>query len=151
MTKRLILTRPEGWERRLVAAIEHHSEVPGEWGRSDCWMMALDGIEAVTGVRLFPALRRYKSEAGGYRAFAKLGFTTVEEAFASALEPIGRFSAMRGDVGVVEREGLISAGVFDGEGLAVKTLYGDAKHIVRSDVQRFPLSAVKSAFKVGRA
>lgn len=146
----MILTRVPGWDRALPLVIERHMALPGEWGISDCWMLTMEAIEAVTGKRILPHLRRYRTEAGGYRLFAKHGFTTVEAALASVLKPVGRLSAQRGDVGVIERDGLISAGVIDAEGLVVKTLYGEGKIVTGSDVRHFPVTAVKTAFKVGR-
>lgn len=144
------LERLADWDRRLPRVIAQHRDAAPAWGASDCWMLMLDGIEAVTGERILPNLRRYKTEAGGYRLFAKHGFTTVEQALASVFQPVGVLSAQRGDVGVIERDGLISCGVFDAEGLAVKTIYGDAKTIIRGDLRHFPVTQVKTAFKVGR-
>lgn len=146
----MILTRDPGWDRALPLVIARHMALPGEWGVSDCWTMTMDAIEAVTGERVLKYLRRYKTEAGGYRLFAKHGFTTVEAALASVLQPVGSLSAQRGDVGVLERDGLISSGVFDAEGFVVKTLYGEGKTVTHSDVRHFPITAVRAAFKVGR-
>src|SRR5690606_14225916 len=111
----MILTRVPGWDRALPLVIERHMALPGAWGVSDCWTLTMEAIEAVTGERILPHLRRYRTEAGGYRLFAKHGFTTVEEALASVLKPVGRLSPQRGDVGVIERDGLISAGEIDAE------------------------------------
>jgi len=138
------------WDRRLAAAIEKHIALPGAWGVSDCWMLDMDAIEAVTGAPILPKLRRYRTEAAGYRLFAKHGFTTVEEALASVLPTVGRLSAQRGDVGVIEREGLMSCGVFDAGGFVVKTLFGEGTRIDRAEVRHFEVTAVKTAFKVGR-
>lgn len=146
----MTLTRVPGWDRALPLVIERHMALPGEWGVSDCWMLTMDAIEAVTGERVLKHLRRYKTEVGGYRLFAKHGFTTVEEALVSVLQPVGHLSAQRGDVGVIERDGLISSGVFDAEGFVVKTLYGEGKTVTHSDIRHFPITAVKVAFKVGR-
>lgn len=146
----MTLTRVPDWDRALPLVIGKHMALPGEWGVSDCWMLTLDAVEAVTGERIMPHLRRYRTEAGGYRLFAKHGFATVEEALASVLKPVSRLSAQRGDVGVIDRDGLISAGVIDAAGLVVKTLYGEGKTVTGSDVRHFPVTAVKAAFKVGR-
>lgn len=146
----MILTRAPGWDRALPLVIGKHMALPGEWGVSDCWMLTLDAVEAVTGTSILPHLRRYRTEAGGYRLFARHGLTTLEQALATVLQPVGRLSAQRGDVGVVERDGLISAGVFDAEGFVIKTLYGEGKTVTGSDVRHFPVTAVKTAFKVGR-
>lgn len=144
------LERLADWDRRLPRVVAHHRDAAPAWGASDCWMLMLDGVEAVTGERILPHLRRYKTEVGGYRLFAKHGFKTVEQALASVFDPVGVLSAQRGDVGVIERDGLISCGVFDAEGLAVKTIYGDRKTIIRGDLRHFPVTQVKAAFKVGR-
>lgn len=147
----MILTRVPGWDRSLPLVIERHMALPGEWGVSDCWTMTLDAIEAVTGERVLKHLRRYRTEAGGYRLFAKHGLSSLDQAFATILQPVGRLAAQRGDVGVIERDGRLSAGVFDAEGFAVKTLYGEGRIVTHSDVRHFPVTAVKAAFKVGRA
>lgn len=145
-----LIARVSGWDRALPLVVERHMALPGEWGVSDCWTMTLDAIEAVMGERILPHLRRYKTEAGGYRLFAKHGLTRLDEALATVFTQIPRLSAQRGDVGVIERAGQLSAGVFDAEGFAVKTLYGEGKVVTHSDVRHYPITAVKTAFKVGR-
>lgn len=144
------LERLPDWDRRLPRVIEQHRDADGAWGTSDCWMLAMDAVEAVTGERVLPALRRYRSEAGGYRLFAKHGYATVEEALASAFPSVGILSAQRGDLGTIERDGVISCGVFDADGLAVKTLFGDGKTVARSELRHFPVTQARAAFKVGR-
>lgn len=149
------MRHPE-WESRLNGVVAKHQALPGEWGVSDCWTLSMDAVEAVQGKRILPKLSRYKSEAAGYRVFAKAGFKTVEEALASVLEPVPVLMAQRGDVGVIEREGVISSGVFTSAGFAVRTIYGRSetiagkKHetITGFDLQFLPLSAVKQAFQV---
>lgn len=144
------------WEERLNAVVAKHQAVPGEWGKSDCWTLAMDAIEAVHGKRVLSKLSRYKSEAAGYRVFAKAGFKTVEEALASALEPVPVLMAQRGDVGVIEREGVISSGVFTSAGFAVRTIYGRTEKIggkrvetiTGYDLHFLPITAVKQAFQV---
>lgn len=144
------MTRLNDWDRRLAAVTEKHMALPGAWGISDCWIATLDAIEAVTGKKLFGRLRRYRSEAAGYRAFRKAGFETLEDAFRSRFEPVGRLKAQRGDVGVVERQGQFSAGFFCSEGFAVKTLYGEGATVTSSQLVFLPVTAVAAAFKVGR-
>ena len=144
------------WEERLNAVVAKHQALPGEWGKSDCWTLTMDAIEAVQGKRILSKLSRYKSEAAGYRVFAKAGFKTVEEALASVMEPVPVLMAQRGDVGVIERDGVISSGVFTSAGFAVRTIYGrtekvDSKRvetITGYDLQFLPITAVKQAFQV---
>ena len=148
--------RHPDWEERLNAVVAKHQAMPGEWGKSDCWTLTMDAIRAVRGKGVLSKLGTYKSEAAGYRVFAKAGFKTVEEALASVLEPVPVLMAQRGDVGVIERDGVISSGVFTSAGFAVRTIYGHAETIdgkrvetvTGYDLQFFPPSAVKQAFQV---
>ncbi|HEX5933511.1 MAG TPA: hypothetical protein VFY63_05045 [Pseudorhizobium sp.] len=150
------MTRHPEWESRLNAVVAKHQAMDGAWGVSDCWTLTMDAVEAVQGKRILSKLSRYKSEAAGYRVFAKAGFKTVEEALASVLEPVPVLMAQRGDVGVIERDGVISSGVFTSARFAVRTIYGRTdtiagkriETIAGSDVQFLPISAVKQAFQV---
>tara|TARA_R100000655_G_scaffold3535_1_gene12263 strand:+ start:385 stop:801 length:417 start_codon:yes stop_codon:yes gene_type:complete len=136
--------RIEGWEKRLKQVVERHRGIPGQWGVSDCWTLATDAHEAVTGEVLAPQLRRYKSEAGGYKLFAKHGFTTVGEALAAHLPGCPVLMAQRGDLGVIERGGVESCGVVTSTGVAVKTLYDDGT----SQLEFHPVTSLIRAFKV---
>jgi hypothetical protein len=148
----------DGWEQRLNAVVAKHQALPGEWGKSDCWIMAMDAVEAVTGERILPHLQRYSTEAEGYKVFRKAGYLeTVEEALASAFgEPIAPVLAQRGDLGVIERDGRVSCGVFTSIGFAVRTIYGHVERqgrkrvevITGFDIQFLPFSAVARAYKV---
>lgn len=118
----------------------------------------MDAIEAVTGERILPHLQIYSTEAEGYKVFRRYGFKeTVEEALVAALgEQISPLTAMRGDVGVIERDGAISCGVFTSAGFAVRTIYGHSEKIAGKrvevmtgyDLQFFPVSAVLRAYQV---
>ena len=131
------MTRHPDWEKRLNAVVAKHQAVPGKWGGSDCWILTMDAIEAVTGSRILQHLQRYRSEAEGYRLFRKAGYReTVEEALAAALgDPIPPMMAQRGDVGVIERDGAISSGVFTSLGFAVKTIFGHVERVGRKRVE----------------
>lgn len=152
------MTRHPDWEERLNDVVAKHQAMPGEWGKSDCWIMTMDAIEAVTGERILPHLQSYCSESEGYKVFRKAGFKeTVEEALAESLgEPIAPVMAQRGDVGVIERGDRVSCGVFTSVGFAVRTIYG---HVERPngkrvevttgyDIQFLPVTAVARAYKV---
>ena len=150
--------RHDDWEERLNAVVAKHQAMPGEWGKSDCWIMAMDAVEAVTGERILPHLQKYSTEAEGYKHFRKAGYKeTVEEALTDVLgEPISPLMAQRGDVGVIEREGRISCGVFTSAGFAVRTIYGYIERDGRKrvevttgyDLQFFPPSTVFRAYQV---
>jgi hypothetical protein len=141
--------RVEGWEKRLKQTVERHRDLPGEWGVSDCWILAMDAHEAVTGKRLAPKLRRYATEAGGYKLFARHGFRTVGEALSAHLPDCPVLMAQRGDLGVIERAGrngelVESCGVVTAIGVAVKTLYDDGT----SRLEYHPVTSLTRAFKV---
>lgn len=151
------MRHPE-WERRLNGVVAKHQACAGQWGVSDCWIMTMDAIEAVTGERILLELQKYKSEADGYKVFRKHGYKlTVEEALVKAFgEPIAPLTAMRGDVGVIQRDYAISCGVFTSVGFAVRTIYGRIDHIAGKrievmtdyDLQFLPISAVARAYQV---
>lgn len=141
--------RIEGWEKALKLAVEKHRDLPGQWGISDCWMLATDAHEAVTGEILAPKLRGYKTEAAGYKLFARHGFKTVGEALAAHLPSCPVLMAQRGDLGVIERANnkgdmVESCGVVTSIGVAVKTLYDDGT----SQLEYHPITALTRAFKV---
>ncbi len=152
------MTRHPEWEKRLNAVVAKHQAIEGAWGTSDCWVMTMDAVEAVRGERILPHLAGYASEAAGYKLFRKHGYReTVEEALVQALgAPIGTLLAQRGDVGVIEREGAVSCGVYVSTGFAVRTIYGRVERIGRKrveittgyDLQILPITAVSRAYKV---
>jgi len=135
--------RIEGWERRLNAAVAKHMALPAQYGVSDCLIIALDGIEAVTGTDPYPRdrfNRKYKTEAGAARCLRKAGFATVEDALRAACgKEIPPSLAQRGDVGVVVRDGMVAAGFFTQLGFFTRGAE-EALHV--------PVSEVKTAFEV---
>lgn len=110
--------RLDGWEKRLSGVIAEHKAAAKQWGRYDCWMLAMDVYHSMTGEELYPQLDGYRTERGGYKKFAKLGFTTVKQALDAKLTTKGKFSAMRGDLAVVERGGVLACGVITSTGIA---------------------------------
>lgn len=136
------MTRHRNWEQRLKGVIQTHLEIEPAWGRSDCFIFACDAYGAVTGETLLPALRRYRSEAGGYRLFRKHGFETVEQALASVLPQRPALTAMRGDLGVVERNGVKACCVVVAAGAIVRVDHGAGFEYWQQD-------AMTTAFKVG--
>jgi len=131
--------RVPDWETKLNAVIERHMALPSEFGVSDCYLIPAEAFEAVTGEKLYSGVR-YKTEAGAGKQLRKRGFETVEDAFRARLPEVGRLMAQRGDLGVVERDGVISGGVF--------TTIGFATRGERS-VVFLPVTEVKAAFRVG--
>ncbi|RVB25587.1 hypothetical protein EN918_26755, partial [Mesorhizobium sp. M7A.F.Ca.CA.004.05.1.1] len=88
-------------------------------------MTVADAVEAITGTDPAADIRgKYKTEAGAARILRKRGFGDVEMALASLFPPVGRLMAQRGDIGVVERNGVLCAGFITDLGFAVKTESG---------------------------
>jgi hypothetical protein len=132
--------RVAGWERRLRAAVENHIALPSAYGVSDCYLIADDAVEAVTGKKMFgAAARRYKTPAGAGKQLRKRGFETVEDAFRAKFTEIHPSQAGRGDIGVIERDGQVSGGVFTQLGFFTRT---DEKAVF------LPFTDVKTAFRV---
>jgi hypothetical protein len=138
------MTRCGDWETALHAVLERHRTLSGAWGVSDCWTLTMDAVEAMTGRKALPKLRRYTTEAAGYRLFARQGFKTVTQALASAFEPCGVLSAGRGDIAVVDGPNGPSCGIVTPSGIAIKTIYADGTSALRFE----PITAAIAAFKV---
>lgn len=116
--------RVAGWEEALARVIEKHAKEPLQYGISDCGQLAADAVEAVTGNDVFKDYRNYKTEVGARRILKKAGCRDLAELFAKHLESVHPFFAKRGDIGVVEQNGDICAGVFTGTGFACKSETG---------------------------
>lgn len=131
------MRRPD-WEIRLNAVIEKHLALPSQFGTSDCYMIAADAYEAVTGELLYPDVR-YRTEAGAAKQLRRRGFETVEDAFRAKLPEVGRLLAQRGDLGVIVRDGAVSGGVFTALGFMTR---GKDSVVFLSPLE------VKTAFRV---
>ncbi|MDM9644461.1 hypothetical protein [Rhizobium sp. S163] len=133
------MARVLGWEKRLKSVVEKHQALPSVYGTSDCYLIADDGVEAVTGERMYVGALGYKTEAGAAKKLRQHGFESVRDAFAAKFEEIPPSMAQRGDIGVVERDGVLSGGVFTSIGFMTRG--ADA-------VEFLPSSEVAHAFKV---
>ena len=132
--------RVQGWERALRLVVEKHLALPTQYGVSDCYVIADDAVEAVTGARMFRDARRYRTAKGAARVLRRHGFLTVEDAFADRFAAIPVAQAQRGDIGVIHQgNGEVSGGVFTGAGFFTR---GPGSALV------LPISAVTRAFRV---
>ena len=132
--------RVNGWEDALASVIERHASQPLVFGVSDCGQLAAGAVFAVTGTDVFSDYRKYKTEVGARRILQKAGCKDLSELFAKFFTPIHPFLAKRGDIGIVEQNGNICAGVFTGTGFACKSETG---------IFYLGVDAVKQAFSVG--
>ena len=147
--------RSNGWERRLAGVIESARDVPYVLGTHDCFRVACQAVEALTGIDLWEewagqyrtrgeaiALLRHYAARGGYRpphpalSPEGRGESTRQSAFTFAFsrlfghdpEPMTR--ARRGDIcEYFDREPHL--GVCQGATVAVLGEFG-LKHVPRS-------------------
>lgn len=136
-------TRVSGWDRAVEEVASRHLTVAPGWGATDCLMTTGDAIQAVVGTDPFSKFRgRYNTEAGAARMMRQNGCDNVRDVFATflGLEPVNRFSARRGDVGVMLINGEYAAGFVCGSGFAVKQPHG---------LTFFPVTEIEQAYKVG--
>ena len=116
--------RAKDWQDALARVVEKHSELPFEYGKSDCGQFAADAVQAVTGEDRLKEYRNYTTEIGAARVLKKAGCNDLGELFSKVFKEQKVIHAMRGDIGVVEYEGQICAGVFTGVGFASKGKFG---------------------------
>ncbi len=135
------MTRVKDWEKRLKAVIEKHMALPSEFGVSDCYIIADDAVEAVTGEQMFEGVRDYTNELGAAKYLKRKKFANVEVAFASKFEAVAPTLAHRGDIGVIDNDGAICGGFFSSVGFVARG---------KDRLLFLPVSQVKTAFKVGR-
>lgn len=135
--------RLDGWEKRLKVVVEKHQALPSDYSLSNCYIIPDDAVEALTGARMHPKVYNGKNcpktEKGAAKRLLRNGFRNVEEAFAARFSSIPPSLAQRGDIGVVERDGVVSGGVFTAIGFMAR----NAEKVVF-----LPVSQVKTAYRV---
>ncbi|WP_250972480.1 DUF6950 family protein [Agrobacterium rosae] len=137
------MIRVDGWDRALEDVASAQLTILPEWGTSDCMMSACEAIKAVVGIDPLEEFRgRYKTEAGAAKKMRGLGCNHVKDLFEIhiGLEPVNRFSARRGDVGVTVINDEFVAGFVCSLGFAIKQPHGTIF---------LPVSEIEQAYKVG--
>lgn len=129
------------WDKQLAAVTKRHLKLPGVWGMADCLMTVADAIDALIGVDLAEGVRgTYDTEEGAAVALEKRGYADLEAYFIDNFPKIGRLAARRGDVVLLETQGILAAGYICEYGAAVK--------MTRGLVFR-PQTDIIRAFKIG--
>jgi hypothetical protein len=124
------LMRVSAWDQELMAAISDHAARPYQSGSSDCFCMAMDCIEAVSGKRHYGDVT-YSTDAGAAKQMRKKGFDKLGDAIAAVLPEREPGHIQRGDIAILP--------VDTGEALGVVVSGGIAW---RSDTLKFlPMSA----------
>lgn len=135
--------RLSDWPERLAALLADRNAAPFEWGRTDCAMLAADVVQALTGQDPAAELRgRYSDDAGAEALIADAGSLGALAACVLAGQDIPECPppfAQRGDIALVEWQGVQGLGVFTAEGVMV---------LGPSGLHAMPLSAVQRAWAV---
>ena len=134
------MTRHPDWEKRHNAVVAKHQALPGQMGVSDCYVIPDDNVEAVTGKRMYPGARGYKTASGAGKRLRRDGFSNVREAFAAKFAKIPAILAQRGDIGVIERDGEVCGGAFTSIGFMTRSEGGPVEYL--------PVTMVTTAFRV---
>jgi hypothetical protein len=135
--------RVDSWDRRLEEIASAQISVLPEWGNSDCLLSTSQAIEAVVGFDPLKKFRgKYTTEAGAAKAMRRNKCQNVKDVFETylGLEPVNRFAARRGDVGVTLINEEFVAGYICFHGFAVKQPQGTIF---------LPLDQIHQAYKVG--
>lgn len=134
-------TRLEGWETRLFEAVAPHLSAPFAYGKSDCFMLAMDALQAVTGADPYGDHRgAYSTAPGAAKQLARRGFTTLEDAMDALCSRVAPSMAQRGDIA-----SLLSS---DGPALAV-VVGGSLVSKGEAGVIIHPLWVAMNAWRVG--
>lgn len=122
MSKKLAkAVRADGWDRKLEDAVSIIAN-SGPTDEAQCDIGAVcEVITATVGVTVKPRGKDAK-------------------AFVEGLDQVNRFSARRGDIGLVFFEGRYLLGVVSGTGLVVRTPHG---------ASIFPIADIEQAYKIG--
>src|SRR3990167_4359066 len=91
--------RLDGWESRLMAAVESAMHTPYKLGENDCLRLACSSVEALTGVDYWPRFVGYKTKRQALIKIAKIA-TSLGEAVTATLgvQPSPARMAQRGDI-----------------------------------------------------
>lgn len=95
------MTRRADWPERVVAVLDAVRDAPFAFGTSDCFTLAMDVVEAITGLDPWASERgRYRGGAGAARRLRAAGFGSIADLLATIGREIPASFAGRGDLGV---------------------------------------------------
>jgi len=128
------------WRERLSLVMRRHADEPFTWGRSDCFLLAMDVCEAILGTDPYADERgRYRSAVGAARRLRRRGFGSPEDALAAVSILIEPAAVLPGDIAIVDD-------VSGGEAMAVVTgRLIEGKGV--AGAIRLPLTAAKRAYR----
>jgi hypothetical protein len=133
--------RVVGWEERLLAVLDKHRTKPFCWEASNCGNLMADVVEALRGEpgHISAHLGGFKSARGAAKKIRTGGFESLSQLVAHGLDETPVSFAQRGDLCIIEVDGVEYGGcIVDGVGV------GKAE----AGLMRVELSLVKRAFEV---
>ena len=71
--------RKEGWEERFLEVLAKHSKLPFKWGESDCAVLPMEIVEALTGSTPKTWSRDYSDAAGAAKKLRGQKVSKFEE------------------------------------------------------------------------
>jgi hypothetical protein len=136
--------RNQDWPLRLQTLLDDARTQEFLWGRWDCCQWAGLCVEAQTGVNPIEHIRgRYKTSIGAMRVLRReFGVASIRDAVTQMMgDPVPPRLAGRGDLALVDINGIASVGVINlsGEKVAAIGLHG---------LEHVPLTAAVTAWKV---
>jgi hypothetical protein len=134
--------RREGWERRLLAVIEAARAKPYALGEHDCFRLACQTVEALTGVDRWPEFAGYRTRREAMRKLAEHG---------STFEAAGDwfFGAPRVDVRLARRGDICCVQTVDGEKHLGVCLGAEVALLGPEGLAYTPLLTCRCAWRVG--
>jgi hypothetical protein len=93
-------TRLPDWSARLNDYLTdcRREGIALDWEYNNCMTFGLGGVEAITGVNLYPEGLDFSSPEGAYKALQKLGHKDLVQALLAHFDEIPTAYAQRGDL-----------------------------------------------------
>jgi len=130
------MKRSDNWESKLFSFLKNRSTLPMEWGKTDCFLLAVDSLQVITGVDCDqldpknPFRGKYRTMRSAYRILKRYPGRDVSgmfQFFANILRlPVVSYAfAGRGDIALLNVESEIGGvreviGVVTGRDIAVQ-------------------------------
>jgi len=117
-----MMLRTEGWVERINAVTEKYMDMPFVFGKTDCFCMASEMLEACCEQDIAGHLRgTYHTWDEADAVLSANGFSSVHDIFDRHFERKNRLQCHRGAVGTFMQDGRPMLGIYTGYGFMVRT------------------------------
>lgn len=133
--------RLHNWPTLLADFLKQRQLQPFCWGKNDCCLFAADAIHVITGEDHASEFRgHYTTAIGAKRALIRYGQGDIKHTFIAKFgEPVGRLNASRGDIALVNINGVDIVGV----------VYGNVYVVSEQGLLQLPLSQALAIWSIG--